>query len=753
MKKISLFLLLSTLFLVPFAGSGSGLGSATLSGILSLGATVLFLLGACIKRHDLIEVVGATPLFLFTLFPLLQLIPLPPLLLEAISPATYTLYEPLLELRLAEQWLPLSVAPKLTLLEFFRFAGYACTYLLTVQLLSSPWLLKKAVTYLVFLGAGLALWSITQRLVFDSESSSPFVAFLLMTCPVAFALALYYRPVVDRDEGWRSKVTLLFVQPGLYRHFYFSLCGVLMAAAVLGDWSQEHIVVFLLLSSMFLLLCTFAFSFVRTLLLLGILVLVYTWFVSEHQMVLATGILGVAAEKMAGQIDLWRRCFALLNHFPLFGTGLGSFEVMYGYTSLSGGAVADHLQAGNSGLPVEVGAIGTILGMWFLFAVIWHISKLIRVRRDRFIVLPGIGALAGVILFIVDSILFFKPYGGLAGFHLFFFFGLLVAIVHCRFSYPTSGTSLKKVAIAPGSVVVAIAVLLLCISLAFHGGSWYARSVLNSPAFTSNSVTPSTVQRKVERQMALQVATLDPLESTYSSTLAQLAFDAGNTAEGMQHLLKAGFKSVMKGEVYQQLGLMGQGSVDQITRLLETGYTRAPHKEQTAQVYVQWLFDNGTRADALEIIGERLRSHYRGVVGWIPLLEKNSVHQEELRQLLPRSVDAWLYLGRYSEVNTGLGHSDFYYAGALTLTSEAAVIDPEWLLEIINYYLKNQRSDMAVLAIRRAITLLPEVAVFHRLLGDHYFKKGVLYRAKEEYEHALLLDPEDMQAQRQLQDL
>ena len=691
-------MLIFTLFLAPCAGSSSLLWPTAILGVISLVATLLFLTGACLRRYDFMEIVGAAPLFLFLLFPLLQLIPLPPLVVEAISPATHQLYEPLLQLNATERWIPLSVMPKATLLKFFQLAGYVCTYILTVQLLSHPLVLKKGVTYLVFFGAGLALWSILQRIVVEGDTSGRFVAFFVLACPVALSLFFYYRPVSCRDEGWKKKIATLFADPGLYRHYYFGCSAVLMLVTAV------------------------------------ILINSYTG--------------------GSGQVGVWLSSFEIVKQFPLLGTGLGSFETMCNYSSFPiGGFVANQLQAFGPMLPVEMGAVGTMLGVWFLLAVMWHVWGKIQARTDRFVVLLGGGVLSGIALFILYFFWFFSQHGGLAGCQFFFFLGLLVATVNCRFAYLHPGTMLKVAIPASRCVSAAVAVVLLFISVLFHGGIWYAGSLQNAATFFSNSSDRSAVQHKVEMETLLKALRFDPLESKYSTSLGQLELDAGNDDEGMRHLLSGGFKNVMKGEVFQKIGFIRQGSVDEKTRLIEMGYRRAPYMEEPAKIYAQWLFDNGKRAEALAVIGERLRSQYRVVVGWMPLLKNNRVNHKELRQLLPRSVDAWLYLAGYSETNSSWVDSDFYYGGALILISEADSIKPEWFLAIINYYRKNQRLDMAVLCIRRAITLLPEVGVFHRLLGDYYFNKGVMYRAREEYELALLLDPKDTQARRQLQAL
>ena len=45
---------------------------------------------------------------------------------------------------------------------------------------------------------------------------------------------------------------------------------------------------------------------------------------------------------------------------------------------------------------------------------------------------------------------------------------------------------------------------------------------------------------------------------------------------------------------------------------------------------------------------------------------------------------------------------------------------------------------------------LPEEAVFHNWLGDAYRADGILYRAREEYEQAAIIDPKNDSYRRKL---
>jgi Tfp pilus assembly protein PilF len=50
---------------------------------------------------------------------------------------------------------------------------------------------------------------------------------------------------------------------------------------------------------------------------------------------------------------------------------------------------------------------------------------------------------------------------------------------------------------------------------------------------------------------------------------------------------------------------------------------------------------------------------------------------------------------------------------------------------------------MALEVLRLGIEKNPDYAPFHIWLGDYYAKEGITYRAKEEYQQALLLEPKN----------
>lgn len=729
---------------------------------MALGLTIsvaflIYFLGSRLQRYSCVEIVGSVPLGLCLFYPLLQLIPLPPLLIEAISPATYRLYEPLLGLDQTGAWIPLSLAPESTLQDFFRFAGYGLTYILTVQLLSHPPVLKKSCKIIVLFGGVFASWVVVKTTLLGAESSAPCINLFLLMCPLAYALFLYYKPVVQKDEGLRHNLILLFAEPSFHRHLFFCFSGGLMVVAVLSCQCRGTVLSLLLVSTVFLTLYVSKYSSDYSWLIVVcvaaflIPVLRFDW---SGWPLISTAILDESYHTFTDRLDVWSNSIEIIKQFPLFGAGLGSFAKIYPYIATVGDRfVIDHAQNDCLTRLVEVGSVGALLAVWFILTVLWHAWTRIRVHQDRFVVLIGIGVLSGITVFIVNTFGFMSLHNGGSGFYFFFFLGVLVATVNCRFEYYDTGTLLRPITNVSFFVFVTIALGLFCTSLMYHGGAWYCRSLLRGVEFVADDACLSTVQGELEKKALVEAVSMAPFDSDYSYRLGQLTTRTGQHSEGLQHLVNAGLKNVMDGKVYQLIGLLGANDGDFTTRFLEIGYRQAPRVEQLAQTLSRWYLNNGRRVEALNIVKERFHDNYRVIDTWMPLLIEYGVSTEELMDLLPPSVDAWLSFGKYAEAHLNRGDSDLYYEGALTLISEKAIIEPGWFYSIIEYYRRNNRPDMAALCIRRAVTLIPRVASFHRLLGDYYLQEGIVYRAKEEYGLALILDPEDMENRNRLQQL
>ena len=67
-------------------------------------------------------------------------------------------------------------------------------------------------------------------------------------------------------------------------------------------------------------------------------------------------------------------------------------------------------------------------------------------------------------------------------------------------------------------------------------------------------------------------------------------------------------------------------------------------------------------------------------------------------------------------------------------------------------YVQRQKEDKALAVLRSGIEHLPDNALFHKQLGDYYYKQGIMYRAIEEYRQALQFNSKDARLKRRLDD-
>jgi cytochrome c-type biogenesis protein CcmH/NrfG len=64
-----------------------------------------------------------------------------------------------------------------------------------------------------------------------------------------------------------------------------------------------------------------------------------------------------------------------------------------------------------------------------------------------------------------------------------------------------------------------------------------------------------------------------------------------------------------------------------------------------------------------------------------------------------------------------------------------------------------KRTDDAINVLRQGIEHIPDHAQFHIYLGDYYMQQNIPYRAKEEYEQAKILEPENESILKRLKSL
>lgn len=770
MMNLSYRLYLFVLIFAPLAFGTVELWSYATIEIATGVAGLAFFSFVCFYKKPVFSIPGIVPLLLLLGFMLLQVIPLPADLIKIISPATYDVYAPVLSLD-GSKWIPLTINQKATLQEFLRTSCYGLFYILTIQLLSRKGYVKKTVNIVIGLAAIIALLAIVQavgspdkiywlRSVPDNASPfgpwinpNQFAGYMEMLSPLALGLFLFYKPRVRLDEPLRMRIVNFFTMPSSNFHFFLGFAASLMALSVFVSLCRGGILTITLSGFVFMLLYNMkrpASGRGAILAIIGCVFIATSWFGWDTIIAEFNRGLTDSGELTDGRFDIWTDSKRIFQSFFLFGTGFGTYiDIFPSFRSFAGHLIIDHAHNDYIELLTDGGIIGFGLAAWFVLAVLGHGWKKIMVRGDQYSVLLGIGAFTGIIAMLMHSVTDFNMHNGADGLYFFFFCGLLVAVVNVRIDYRETKTLLKQQGQNKCIPSLAAVLVLTVFTAALQYGVFQAQSLYKrvDTIYISRYLKPNLLV-KLKEDLAKAIST-DPFGYRYDYKLGTIEKFFGDKQKSLAHFVSAARKNPMNGATLQNIGLLLEDE-EQAANLLETGYQRGLDDDELALTFAEYLLKNDARSKAIEVIAQKLDKNPALLKQWAPMFEDFSLTRKEIATTLSKSVDSWLQYGSYLETNNRIDEAEHYFTTALSLMAEESEVKPGWFHQVIRFYQRNDQPEQADLLLRQAVERLPNYAPFHIQLGDFYRKENILFRAKEEYERALILEPGNKAALKRL---
>jgi len=766
------------LFILAFAPLAFGTvehWSMTTVQLLTAVSLLLCLLGLGRARLPVLEVPGILPLGLLTGLIFLQLVPLPPLLIKAVSPASWEAYRPVYELSGSSAWTPVSVNRGATLQELLRIGSYTLFYILTVQLLRTSARIRLTLKYVAFLAAGIAFFAIIQQfssagLIYwfrpapGGHPGGPWIninqyaAFIGALSPLVLALFLLYRPNRASDASWRERFVTLFSSPASNLYLWLGFSFVLLVFSVFVSLCRGGILTTLAALVIFAALLGYKrrnYSQAGFWVLLCLVLIAVSWFGWQPIVDEFDRAFDVSGAVRDARFQLWGDTLAMIRVFALLGSGFGTFVDVYpSFKTISAYLLFEHAHNDYLELLATGGVLGFTLALWFCGAVLVHSWRKIMARKDRLVVLVGLGSLVGISALLMHSLVDFNLQNGAVGLYFFFLCGVLVAVANNRYQHYTEVSLLprmgvrrhKMLILTAGFFLIAAAVVQFGILLAANS---YARV---SGIYVSRYLAPDLAGQVDD---ALRGAMrFDPLNGIYPYRRSGVAQVQGNLQDASAYALDAARLQPMKGEYLQRVAaLLPPGSENKAEELMREAYRRALDKDSLAHDWAEWLLLKGRRDQAMEVVKERLADNARLLDRVIPLFESWSFTPEEMAALMPPSPAAWIHYGDYLEKTGRLLESRYFRSEALEFLDGQEKIEAGWFTQLISYYRRHGPQNEAVEVIRRGIDYLPDYAPFHAWLGDYYRDEGITFRAREEYERAVLLDPKNKSYRQRLQAL
>ncbi|WP_417911687.1 O-antigen ligase family protein [Candidatus Electronema sp. TJ] len=480
--------LLLLLCFAPLAFGTTETWSVAAAETLAAVAVLLHFRPCAARRTAFQSVPGLLPLLLLLLWLLAQCLPLPPALMQALSPQTAAVWQPVLDLLPPDTWIPLSLNPQAALREGLRLGSYVLVYILAAQLLCSGRRLSLFLSSIAGLTLCIAIVTMLQRAAAPESlfwlrpvrsgfgSFGPWVyrnhyaGFMVMTCPLLLAACLLNLPERDgEEETLRQRLLRLCSGSGL--HLLFGFGAMAAVASVFLSQSRGGILSLTVALLVFVLLLAWRMRERWLILPLLAVLLAGAWFNWDSLLLRFQYAVDPNGGLRDDRLLIWRDTFRIIADFPLTGAGVGSFaDVFPSYKTLADDLFYDHAHNDFLELLAEGGAIGFLLAAWFAWTVLRSGWRQIFSRHDRLAVLTAISAFSGLAGLLFFSLTDFNLHNWANGLHCFFLCALLAAAGRARQHHRRPAETAAQSPAAGGLVFLGAAVLLLAV-LRLHGGA------------------------------------------------------------------------------------------------------------------------------------------------------------------------------------------------------------------------------------------------------------------------------------------
>ncbi|XOF32652.1 MAG: O-antigen ligase family protein [Candidatus Electrothrix sp. YB6] len=769
---VSFSLFLFTLFFAPLAfGTTETWSLVTVEALTAVTGLVFFFPFPAGRKH-LYTTPGLVPLLLLFGWMYFQCLPLPTAFVRSIAPNIAAAYQPVLDLPgfgQAETWIPLTVNRQATLLESLRLSAYALFYLLTVQLLSHSRALRITMTSVAGLTLCIVLLSILQRLTapdtlfwfrkLDGKTAfgpwvnrNQYAGFMVMACPLVLAQFMIHRPAAEQQETFREKFLAFFADSSAAAHLLFGFAAVVAVASVFLTSSRGGIFSISFALLLFFLLLARQQKKIQQLPLLVLPACIFVfagWFGLDPVLEKLNALVDPATGQLQDdRLLIWPDTLRIIADFPITGTGFGTFaDIFPSYRTFYDHFFYEHAHNDVLELLTNGGLIAWIPAVWFLGTVLRTGYRKICTRRDRLSVFSAISAFSGLAGMLVFSLTDFNLHNGANGLYFAFLCGLLVAAGHTRRHSQHEPTLLPPVS-SPAQIrwtaLPVIAVYLVAL-LFLHGGAVLADRYYQQAKVIAAS-DRDAASRTADMVKLVELLGLakkrNPFAGIYSYALANIREYQQRPAQAVQLSAEAAMKQPMNFAFLQQLALLiAPDDLHRGRRLLEAGYRRASQKALPLQTWAEFELGRRNRAEAVQLLSNALQENPDLVESVYPLMRRYRFAQEEVTATLPELTSVRISYWKQAQAEGRGKKAEFILKGVLDFLDREPTIEPHYLLQLYTYYQKKDKADKAADVLRRGIRLLPGYAHFHVLLGDYYLKKGIPYRAREEYEQALLLEP------------
>jgi len=773
-KRVLFFLIIFT----PLAFGTVEPWSYAIMEILTALALFSFIISLIQKKTDIHEVPGIVPLLVFLAYILFQLLPLPPFMVEFLSPTAFSIQKNAFALTDTHSWMTLSLNHKAGLSEFFRYGTYIMFYLLTVQILKEKETLQAMVLVITIFGGLLAFSSILQfyltrdmalwfrfvpknAIVFGPYVNHNHYAGLMeMIFPVVLALSFFYRPRIGKTSFLKGIAEILS-QEKANIHILIGTSALLILVSIFVSLSRGAMIsTAISLILFFFLLLKRRISRGNTVLVIGIAVLAsfaIGWFGWDQILDRFAKLKNTQGVVYEARLDFWKDSHRIIKDFKLTGSGLGTFAHIYPpYKSLVGDRILTHAHNDYLELLVEGGFISLGLIAAFLIAWFRKTYKTFLQRRDAFSIYLYMGSLTALAAILIHSFTDFNMHIGANGLWFFFIAGLGVSSANTNIRRQNNLTRLKSVSspykkgiFISGAALFAVAVVAYNASNLL--GGFYFNHIKN---VEMDEKTPAATVEKIDAVANLALK-FDPLH-------AESRYLTANTAWLLKDMesAKANFQTSIHMDPLNSQFLKRFGIFLVQTKLPDKAETAfrlsalyTPSRPEYSFQYATWLLSKKKTVEGIAYMKKSLELDQKYADKVLTSMILAGLSYEEMEMAIPDLPGPFLAFAQFLYTTGKRDEATLRYMQALDLIENQEPVKQWQFYKIYRFFIRQNNLKNATQVMERAEKALPKDSAIKITLGDLYKRQGILYKAQEKYEQALYVDPKNKKALKKIEQL
>ena len=706
-----------------------------------------------------------------------QLIPLPPMLVKTISPETYKIYHDVASNPDNLPWLTLSLYPQATLLEVIRLAAYLCAYFLVMQVMRDGEHVFGMAAAILASGCLVAVTGIFQVISWNGKllwlrhidigaafgpylNKNHFAGLMEMVIPVSVGVGLYLLPPVRRGEGVRALASDLLTHENANRLILVSMAVIIMTTSLFLSLSRGGVIGLTASMAFFGMMLSLKSSTRKKgwVIVSIFLVVLFSvgWFgwrpiVQKFE---STRIREVSSDF---RVNNWRDCLKIVAAFPIFGTGLGTYEYVYPrYKTILAPERWEHAHNDYVEGAVELGLAGMALAVYVIVSFYLLMFRSLGRRKSLGPRLLGIGGMSGVTAMLIHSLTDFNLHIGANGLFFTVIFAFSIAASHMRPGGEGDGTSLKVgQVIRPGErrtfFFAAVAVILTLVSVfpILNAGADILFRMANGQTNEGRDLL------KAKARILEKASALSPLDGKYNFALGNIDLALGKREEAVRDYSRAVSLNPVNGEYLQMLGvsLEGAGKSVLADRYMRLGVEYDQTSAWRHKNFALWLLSKGRRDEGKAEMRAAISLDPSDTRKFITAMVLSGLSQTEMRSVIPEDPESLILYGNYKEGIEDPEGAVQAYLDALSVMKKTGMAGPDIYQRIAALYDKMGLPLQGIAKLEEGVREIPSDYEMRIGLAKLYEKTGVTEKAMAQYEYALRLRPSDQYAENRLKEI